>query len=246
MTNVASHAGSSDPRSNIANATIEEDLGALFDDDSETTVNDILPSLRQTINNLVSDTSGEDDEAADYDELEEQFEEDIETVDTRIETLRSQYIEQVEDHKQWANDLERELLSEPDRLGNARSYLNQCYSALEVSNDELPEAGTFSKSWRQWQEREPKIKEDLLENEKVISRIPDFVEDINGEDIALATDTDVPEVIDQLSNEEFKQLLEGTTHEQLQAYFMAQRVLQSMDDDERDEDEREQPAEVDQ
>jgi len=246
MTNVASHAESSDPRSTIANATIQEDLGALFDEDSGTTVDDVLPGLRQIIDNLVPDTPDEDDEAADYDELEEQLDEDVETVDSRIEVLRSQYIEQVEDDRQWADDLQNEFLSEPGRLGSARNNLEQCYNALDVSDDELPEAETFTQNWRRWQELEPKIKEDLLENDTVISRIPDFVEDIDGEDIARATDTDVPEVIDQLSDEEFKQLLEGTTHEQLQAYFVAQRVLQRMDDDEQDEEELEQAAEVDQ
>jgi hypothetical protein len=152
----------------------------------------------------------------------------------------------VEDDRQWADDLQNEFLSEPGRLGSARNNLEQCYNALDFSDDELPEAETFTQNWRRWQELEPKIKEDLLENDTVISRIPDFVEDIDGEDIARATDTDVPEVIDQLSDEEFKQLLEGTTHEQLQAYFVAQRVLQRMDDDEQDEEELEQAAEVDQ
>ncbi len=246
MTNVASHAESSNPRSTISNVTIQEDLGALFDDGLETTVDNILPELRQTIDNLVPDIPDEDDEAADYDELEEQFEEDIETVDTQIEALRSQHIEQVEDDQQWANDLQREFLSDPGWLRSARSNLEQCYNALDVSNDELPDAGTFSQNWRRWQELEPQIKEDLLENDTVLDRIPDFVEDIDGEDIARATNTDVPEVIDQLSDEEFKQLVEGTTNEQLQAYFVAQRVLQRMDEDEQDEDELEQSAEVDQ
>jgi hypothetical protein len=246
MTEVALHAESSDPRSTIANATIQQDLGALFDDSSETTDDDLQPGLKQMVDNLVPDTPDEDDEVADYDELGEELNEDIKIVASRIEALRSQYIEQVEDDRQWADDLQGEFLSEPDRLGSARSNLDQCYNTLNTSDDELPEAETFSQNWRRWQEMESKVKEDLLENDRVISRIPNFVEDIDGEDIARATDTDVPDVIDQLSDEEFKQLLEGTTHEQLQSYFVAQRVLQSMDDDEQDEDEPEQPGEVDQ
>lgn len=246
MDNVSSHAESSDPRRTIANATVHEDLEELFGDDSDTTVDEILPGLGQTIDNLVPVASDGDDESTDYNKLEERFETDIEMVDMRIEKLRSQYLEQVEEDQKRANELNRKFLSEPGRLRNARSNLEQCYTALDVSNDELPDSETFRQNWSRWQELKPKIEEDLLGNEMIVNQVPDYLEDINGDTIARAADTDVPKAINQLSDEEFKQLLEGTNHDQLQAYFVAQRILQSMDEADQDNDGVEQSAEVDQ